>query len=68
MDYRYEVKESAREYHKTRKAFIIYNDVLEFMPDGCDMSHFEWCQKKGIGKKEFNRITRGFYKEGNKIF
>ena len=31
MDYRYEVKESAREYHKTRKAFIIYNDVLEFI-------------------------------------
>lgn len=68
FDYRYQVKEEAREYHKTRKAFIIYNDALEFMPDGCAMSHFEWCQTKGIDKETFNKITRGFYKEGCAVF
>ena len=68
MDYRYEVKESAREYHKTRRSFIIYNNALEFLPEGSDLSHFEYCQTKGIGKEEFNKITRGFYKEGNTVF
>ena len=68
MDYRYEPKEEARDFHKQRKAFIILNDVLEFLPEGSTMSHYEYCQSKGLSKNEFNKITRGFYLNGNLIF
>lgn len=68
MDYRYETKDEARDFHKQRKAFIILNDVLEFLPEGSTMSHYEYCQSKGLSKDEFNKITRGFYLNGNLIF
>lgn len=68
MDYRYETKEEARDFHKQRKAFIILNGVLEFLPEGSTMSHYEYCQSKGLSKDEFNKITRGFYLNGNLIF
>ena len=68
MDYRYETKEEARDFHKKRKAFIIINGKLEFLPDGSSMSHFEYCKIKGISKDEFNKITRGYYLNGNLVF
>ena len=68
MDYRYETKNEARDFHKQRKAFIILNGVLEFLPEGSAMSHYEYCQTKGIDKETFNTITRGFYLNGNTIF
>lgn len=68
MDYRYETKDDARDFHKQRKAFIILNGVLEFLPEGSAMSHFEYCQIKGLDKNEFNKITRGYYLNGNVIF
>ncbi len=68
IDYRYETKNEAREFHKQRKAFIILNDVLEFLPEGSAMSHFEYCQSKGFDKKSFNGITRGYYLNGNLVF
>ena len=68
MDYRYETKDEARDFHKQRKAFIILNDVLEFLPEGSTMSHYEYCQSKGLSKDEFNKITRGFYLNSNLIF
>ena len=68
MDYRYETKNEARDFHKQRKAFIILNGVLEFLPEGSAMSHYEYCQTKGMDKETFNTITRGFYLNGNTIF
>ena len=68
MDYRYETSDEAREFHKQRKAFIILNGKLDFLPDGSNMSHFEYCQTKGFSKEEFNQITRGFYLNGNAVF
>lgn len=68
MDYRYETKDEARDFHKQRKAFIILNGILEFLPEGSTMSHYEYCQSKGLSKDEFNKITRGFYLNGNLIF
>ncbi len=68
MDFRYETKDEARDFHKQRKAFIILNGVLEFLPEGSAMSHFEYCQSKGIDKNIFNEITRGYYLNGNLIF
>ena len=68
MDYRYETKNEARDFHKQRKAFIILNGKLEFMPEGSGMSHYEYCNKKGLSKEEFNKITRGYYLNGNVIF
>ena len=32
------------------------------------MSHFEYCKTKGLNKDEFNKITRGYYLNGNVIF
>lgn len=68
MDYRYETKEEARNFHKHRKAFVILNDILEFLPEGSTMSHFEYCQTKGLDKNSFNKITRGYYLNGNVVF
>lgn len=68
MDYRYETKDDARDFHKQRKAFIVLNGELEFLPEGSGMSHFEYCQTKGLSKEEFNQITRGYYLNGNTIF
>lgn len=68
MDYRYETNDESRELHKKRKAFIILNKKLEFLPDNSNMSHFEYCQSIGIDKKEFNKITRGYYMDGRVVF
>ena len=68
MDYRYETKEEARDFHKQRKAFIIIDGNLEFLPDGSDMSYFEYCETTGLSKDDFNKITRGYYLSGNVVF
>ena len=68
MDYRYETKNESRDFHKQRKAFIILNNKIEFLPDYSSMSHFEYCQTKGISKEDFNKITRGYYIDGKVIF
>lgn len=68
MDYRYETKDEARDFHKQRRAFIILNGILEFLPEGSEMSHFEYCQSKGLDKNNFNKITRGYYLNGYVVF
>ena len=68
MDYRYETKDEARDFHKQRRAFIILNDELEILPLGSNMSHFEYCESKGIDKETFNKITRGYYLNGRLVF
>ena len=61
MDYRYETKDSARDFHRRRSAFLIYNGELLFLPHGSDFSHFEYCTKVGIDKETFNKLTRGYF-------
>ncbi len=68
MDYRYETKNEARDFHKQRRAFIILDNILEFLPKGSSMSHFEYCELKGMNKEEFNKITRGFYLNKEVVF
>ena len=68
MDYRYETNDDKRIFHKSRKAFIIIDNKLEFLPDGSDMSHYEYCNQKGIDKDYFNQLIRGFYLNGNLVF
>lgn len=68
IDYRYETKNEARNFHQNRRAFIIYNNTLEFLPYQSEMSHFEYCSKKGIHKDDFNELTRGYYLSGNLVF
>jgi len=68
MDYRYQTKQEARSFHKDRRAFIIYNNILEFLPKNSELSHFEYCQLKGISKEEFNKLTRGYFLNGNLVF
>ena len=68
MDYRYETKNEARDFHKQRRAFIILDNILEFLPKGSSMFHFEYCELKGMNKEEFNKITRGFYLNKEVVF
>ena len=68
MDYRYETKNEARDFHRQRKAFVIIDSKLDFIPEGSPMSHYEFCQTKGLDKETFNKITRGYYLNGNLIF
>lgn len=68
MDYRHETRDEARDFHKQRKAFIIISNKLEFLPLNSSMSHFEYCKSKGLTKQEFNKITRGYYLNGNIVF
>ena len=69
MDYRYETRDEARNFHKRRIAFIIVNNSIEFLPKESEMSHFEYCQtNKNLSKEEFNSITRGYYIDGNLVF
>lgn len=68
MDYRYEISDSARSFHERRRAFVIINKRIEFLPKGSTMSHYEFCQTKGLSKEEFNRITRGYYLDGKAVF
>ena len=68
MDYRYEISKEARDFHLQRKAFIILNGILDFLPEGSSMSHYEYCQTKGLSKEEFNKITRGYYLDGKVVF
>lgn len=68
MDFRYETKEEARDFHKKRKSFIIINGKLEFLPLNSPLSHYEYCASKGMTKEDFNKITRGYYLNGNVVF
>lgn len=68
MDYRYEVPSGGRDFHRQRKAFIIIDGVLDFLPFGSTMLHYEYCQSKGISKEVYNKITRGYYINGNVVF
>lgn len=67
MDYRYETKDETRDFHKQRIAFIIYDNKIEFIKNN-GMSHFEYCSSKGMTREEFNKITRGYYMNGNLMF
>ena len=64
MDYRYETKNEAREFHKQRKSFIIINGEVKYIPEGSEMSHFEFCSSIGMDKDTFDKITRGYYLNG----
>ena len=67
MDYRYETKNEAREFHKRRIAFIVIDNKLYYMKNS-EKSHWEFCQEKNISKEQFNQMTRGYYIDGNIVF
>jgi len=56
MDYRYETKNEARDFHKLRKAFIIRNNVLEFLPINSSSSHYEYCKSKVYQRKNLIKL------------
>ena len=64
MDFRYELREEAKDFHRKRKAFVIMNNKLEFLPEGTTIMHYDYCKEKGMSKEEFNNITRGYYLDG----
>ena len=67
MDFRYETKKEARDFHKQRTAFIIINDKIIFIKNS-EMSHWEYCQSINISKEIFNQLTRGYYLNGDIVF
>lgn len=68
VDYKYYCVDNRRSFHRERRAFIVYKNKLDFMPENCDMLHFEYCQTKGISKAVFNKLTRGYYVNGDLVF
>ena len=67
MDYRYETKDEARVFHKRRTAFIVIEDKLYYIKNS-EQTHWEFCQKRGVSKEQFNKMTRGYYIDGNIVF
>lgn len=67
MDYRYETKDEARVFHKRRTAFIVIVDKLYYIKNS-EQSHWEFCQKRGVSKEQFNKMTRGYYIDENIVF
>lgn len=61
MDYRYETKDSARDFRHRRRDFLIYDSELLFLPRGSELSHFEYCTRVGIDRESFNNLTRGYF-------
>ena len=67
MDFRYETKDKARDFHKRRIAFIIIDNNIHFIKNS-GMSHWEVCERMNISKEIFNKLTRGFYLNGDIVF
>lgn len=67
MDYRYETNDESRDFHKRRTAFIVIDKKIYYIKNS-GMSHWEFCQKRNIPKEEFNKLTRGYYIDGNIVF
>jgi len=67
MDFRYETKNEDRNFHKQRIAFIIINYNIIFIKNS-EMSHWEYCESMNISKEVFNKLTRGYYLNGNIVF
>lgn len=67
MDYRFNTTEKAKEYHKERLAFILIENKLYYLKNS-EMSHWEFCKEKNISKDEFNKLLRGYYKDGSIYF
>ena len=67
MDYRYETKDEARDFHRRRIAFIVIDEKIYYIKNS-GQSHWEFCQEKNISKEQFNELTRGYYIDGNIVF
>lgn len=69
IDYRYITKNESRDFHRRRRAFVIYKNKLHFIDEGSAMSHWEFCSRiLNMGREEFNLLTRGYYIDGNLVF
>lgn len=70
VDFRYVTKDNARDFHKRRRAFVIYKGNVLFIKEGSPESHWEFCKKNipDITKDEFNQIIRGYYLNGDIVF
>ena len=56
------------DYHKRRRAFIIYNGEVFFVKKGEDKSHYEFALELGIDKETFSTLCRGYYLDGELVF
>ena len=61
MDNRYEITDSTRDFYRKRRAFVIYDGELLFLPHGSDLSHYEYCTRMGIDRETFNSLTYGYF-------
>ena len=69
VDYRYVTKDESREFHKRRRAFVIFEDKVYLIDKNSEMSHWEFCQNMlNITKEQFVEITRGYYLNEDLVF
>ena len=40
VDYKYYCADNRRSFRRERRAFIVYKNKLDFMPENCDMLHY----------------------------
>ena len=62
-----EHEETTRSFHKSRVAFIIKNNKVNYLRES-GYSHYEWAKEMGIPDEEFNMLIRGYYLDGNIVF
>ncbi|MBQ8845452.1 MAG: hypothetical protein IJ008_05545 [Clostridia bacterium] len=60
--------QSENDFHKRRRAFLIYMDKVCYIPVGSEMSHFEYSEKLGIEKDVFEKLCRGYALDGDLYF
>ena len=58
---------NAKNFHKQRVAFIIYQNKVYYMKD-TSFSHWEFAQTIGISKEIFDTLCRGYYLNEKLIF
>ena len=69
VDFRYVTKDESRDFHSRRRWLVIYRNELHFIEKGSSMSHFEFCSRKlKLSKDEFNKLTRGYFLDGDLVF
>ena len=70
VDCRFDTKSGSRDFHSRRRAFIIYNDEVNFLEEGSSLSHWEFAQIKfpEITKEIFVELTRGYFMDNEVVF
>lgn len=70
--YGFSTDETAREFHKKRRMFVINDGELIIAPEGSDLSHAEWFKQLGFISEEdtslMEKLVRGYVNQKGDIY